>query len=163
MQFLKFSVACVLLMMGAACAPHKRSMSTSTDSMSSYPVVASEELAVGVKNTVYFDYNSSKLSDEYKLVAESQAEWIKTNNIHSVVIAGYCDERGTVEYNLALGARRAEALKNALVANGVDKKKITVVSYGKDQPNPNYARKMPNEDGYQDYLSYNRRAVVTVE
>lgn len=162
MNLVKLLVTLSLVVSLAACSSNRAVRSSSVTDIGSFERV-SEELASGVQSTVYFDYNSSKITDQYKLIAEAQAEWLIKNNIKSIVIAGYCDERGTREYNMALGARRADALKSALVTYGVDKKKIKVVSYGKDQPNPRCERKMQDEDGYQSYLECNRRAVVTVE
>ena len=161
MQWVKLSVALFLLLASAACATTKNT-NKSYKPGAGYEMCA-DELSIGVKNVVYFDYNSSAINNDSKLIVETQAEFLIKSNARNIVVAGYCDERGTREYNMSLGTKRAEALKDALVAQGVDASKIKVVSYGKDQPNPAYQRKMPEEEGYQDYLKHNRRSVLIIE
>jgi peptidoglycan-associated lipoprotein len=92
------------------------------------------ELAPGVSDTVYFGYDSSALSDDAKAVLTAQANYLKNNSSTNVVVEGHCDERGTREYNIALGERRANATKQFLVGAGVDSSRITTISYGKERP-----------------------------
>ncbi|RME15358.1 MAG: peptidoglycan-associated lipoprotein Pal [Bdellovibrio sp.] len=82
--------------------------------------------------TVHFEFDSSRLTPEAKRLLEKNAKWIKEKNV-SVQIEGHCDKRGSAEYNLALGQRRAEAVKNYLVSLGVPAKKLTTISYGKEK------------------------------
>ncbi|TPD62070.1 peptidoglycan-associated lipoprotein Pal [Emcibacter nanhaiensis] len=82
---------------------------------------------------VYFGFDRYDLTADARSVLQSQARWIIDNNA-SVTIEGHCDERGTREYNLALGDRRATAVKNYLVALGVSASQIRTVSYGKERP-----------------------------
>lgn len=84
--------------------------------------------------TVNFDYDSSTLSSESRRQLSENAEWIKTNAKTTVQIEGHCDSRGSVEYNLALGERRAKAVKNYLVSLGIDSKRLTIISYGEEKP-----------------------------
>ena len=84
--------------------------------------------------TVHFDYDSSTLSVETRKELAANAEWIKTNGKVTVQVEGHCDSRGSVEYNLALGERRAKAVKNYLVSLGIDAKRMTVISYGEEKP-----------------------------
>jgi peptidoglycan-associated lipoprotein len=84
--------------------------------------------------TVYFDYDKSDLSDATRAALQGNAAWMKANPGHVVRIEGNCDERGTVEYNLALGQRRAASVKDYLVGLGIDASHLTTVSYGKERP-----------------------------
>ena len=84
-------------------------------------------------NTVHFDYDQSALSSEARRLLGENAEWIKKNG-GTVQIEGHCDNRGSVEYNLALGERRAKSVKNYLVSLGVDGKRLTIISYGEEKP-----------------------------
>ncbi|NJM10466.1 MAG: OmpA family protein, partial [Bdellovibrionaceae bacterium] len=75
-------------------------------------------------STVNFDYDSSTLSTDSRRRLAENAEWIKTNGSATVQIEGHCDSRGSVEYNLALGERRAKSVKNYLVSLGIDSKRL---------------------------------------
>jgi peptidoglycan-associated lipoprotein len=93
-----------------------------------------QDLVVNVGDRMFFDYDSYTLSAEAQHTAEMQAEWLKRYPNVNVTIEGHCDERGTREYNLALGDRRATAVKNYLVSMGVDGRRINTISYGKERP-----------------------------
>lgn len=84
--------------------------------------------------TVYFAYDSYKLSSESREQLKRSAEWMKANASASVQVEGHCDERGTTEYNLALGERRANAAKDYLVRLGVDPSRLSIISYGEERP-----------------------------
>lgn len=83
---------------------------------------------------VFFGFNSSEISEEARDNLLGQALYLKNHEDTKIQIAGNCDERGSVEYNLALGARRANAAKNVIVKDGVDAKRISTISYGKERP-----------------------------
>ena len=83
---------------------------------------------------VFFGFNSSEISDEARDNLLGQALYLKNHEDTKIQIAGNCDERGSVEYKLALGARRANAAKNVIVNDGVDAKRISTISYGKERP-----------------------------
>jgi peptidoglycan-associated lipoprotein len=85
-------------------------------------------------HTVHFDYDSATLSSETRKDLSDNAEWIKTHAKVTVQVEGHCDSRGSVEYNLALGERRAKAVKNYMVSLGIDGKRLTVISYGEEKP-----------------------------
>lgn len=85
-------------------------------------------------SSVNFDYDSSTLSSDSRRRLAENAEWIKTNANATVQIEGHCDSRGSVEYNLALGERRAKSVKNYLVSLGIDSKRLTIISYGEEKP-----------------------------
>lgn len=83
--------------------------------------------------TVHFDYDKSALTSEARTELSSNANWIKENSQYVIQIEGHCDSRGSQEYNIALGERRAIAVKNFLVGKGVDPKRLSVTSYGKEK------------------------------
>jgi peptidoglycan-associated lipoprotein len=83
---------------------------------------------------VYFDYDSFVIRPEFQSVIEAHGRFIKTNKSRKVAIEGHTDERGGREYNLALGQKRAEAVKRALSVQGVDDNQIEAVSFGKEKP-----------------------------
>lgn len=83
---------------------------------------------------IYFDTDKSDIDAEDQSVLASQASWLKKYPNVRVTLEGHCDERGTRDYNIALGARRANAAKNALAALGIDAARISTVSYGKERP-----------------------------
>ncbi len=85
-------------------------------------------------NTINFAYDSSALDGTAKGILKTNAGWINSNKNVTVQIEGHCDVHGSVEYNLALGERRAKAVKDYLVGLGVDAKRLTVISYGKEKP-----------------------------
>ena len=98
--------------------------------------IQQEQLATALAglNDVFFAYDSWKLTDEAKVALEQDAAWLKANATKAMIIEGYCDERGTVAYNLVLGERRAKAAQNYLIELGVEPSRLTTVSYGKERP-----------------------------
>src|SRR5579863_4680146 len=88
----------------------------------------------GFSADVYFDYDQSSLSDDTRGKLSRNAELLKNQPRLNMTIEGHADERGTAEYNLALGERRANAVKEFLVANGVETARLKTVSYGKERP-----------------------------
>ena len=107
--------------------------SSSTASSASGGASAEEALAA-IGNTVYFGYDSSALSGNAQGTLLRQAGFLNANPSLTITIEGHCDERGTREYNLALGERRASAARDFLLAQGVDQARIKVISYGKERP-----------------------------
>lgn len=93
-----------------------------------------QDLVVNIGDRVFFGYDRYDLTAEAQTLLRLQAEWLARYPNVSVVIEGHTDERGTREYNLALGERRANSVKNYLTAMGVSPARIRVVSYGKEQP-----------------------------
>ena len=91
-------------------------------------------LADGVKDRVFFATNESVLTTASRDTLRKQAAWLRKNSEVTVVLEGHCDERGTREYNLALGERRANAAKDYLMTYGVASNRISVISYGKERP-----------------------------
>lgn len=91
--------------------------------------VSSEEL-----QTVYFDFDSYRISSSGREAIRANASWLKANPSATVQIEGHCDERGTTEYNLALGDRRANAVRDALVKAGISRNRLSTISYGEERP-----------------------------
>ena len=88
----------------------------------------------GVLKDIHFAYDSYELDGSARDVLAANAEWLKENKRARTEIEGHCDERGTVEYNLALGAKRAKAVKDYLVSLGVGAERLTTISYGEELP-----------------------------
>ena len=109
----------------------------------------------GVGDRVFFALDQSDLSPEAQQTLRRQAEWLRRYAAVTVTIEGHADERGTREYNLALGDRRAAAVKNFLVAAGIPAQRLQTITYGKERP----AVVGSNEAAY----SKNRRAVTTID
>ena len=93
-----------------------------------------EYLASGVKDRVFFATNESVLTTASRETLRKQAAWLRKNSDINIVLEGHADERGTREYNLALGERRANAAKDYLMTYGISGKRISVISYGKEKP-----------------------------
>ncbi len=110
------------------------SSSAASSSSAPDPRASAEEALAKIGNTVYFGYDSSALSDDAQATLSRQAGFLKGNPALTVTIEGHCDERGTREYNLALGERRAAATRDYLLAQGINPARIRVISYGKERP-----------------------------
>ncbi len=122
--------ACLVL---SACATSKKSTGlmqgdvyTGTDTV--------EYLASGVPDRVFFATNESVLTTASRETLRKQAAWLRKNSDITIVLEGHADERGTREYNLALGERRANAAKDYLMTYGISSNRISVLSYGKERP-----------------------------
>jgi peptidoglycan-associated lipoprotein len=87
-----------------------------------------------VSENVYFDFDDASLSQQARQVLMEKAAWLRTNSDSRVIIEGHCDERGTAEYNIALGQRRAQSIKTFLVNAGIDPSRLRTVSYGEERP-----------------------------
>ena len=85
---------------------------------------------------MFFDTDMSNIREDGRQTLNRQAEWLKKYTNYQITIAGHCDERGTREYNLALGERRANAAKQYLVAQGIPAQRVQTISYGKERPDP---------------------------
>ena len=93
-----------------------------------------QDLVVNVGDRVFFGYDQYDISSDAQKILQAQAGWLKKYPNVNVTIEGHCDERGTREYNLALGERRANSAKNYLVGLGIDASRIHIISYGKERP-----------------------------
>ncbi|MGE3972933.1 MAG: peptidoglycan-associated lipoprotein Pal [Bdellovibrionales bacterium] len=84
--------------------------------------------------TVFFPYDSSTLTNDARKRLQGNADWMKQHAGTNIQIEGHCDEKGSIEYNLALGERRAKAVRSYLVSLGVDASRVSVISYGEEKP-----------------------------
>jgi len=114
-------------------APPPQAM-TSSSTQSSVVPGSAEDLRVNVGDTVHFAYDKYDIQDEDRAILQRQAAWLGKYPQIRVTVEGHCDERGTREYNLALGARRANAVKEYLVSLGVSAGRLDTISYGKERP-----------------------------
>ena len=121
--------ACLVL---SACATKKVSTQIQGDVYTGTDTV--EYLADGVPDRVFFATNESILTTASRETLRAQAAWLRKNPSINVVLEGHADERGTREYNLALGERRANAAKDYLMTYGISSDRISVLSYGKERP-----------------------------
>jgi peptidoglycan-associated lipoprotein len=110
---------------------------------------------VEVADRIYFDLDSSAITDAAKKVLDTQIAWLNSDPAIKITLEGHCDERGTREYNIALGEKRAVAAKKYLVQGGVDGSRIKTISYGKERP--------AFIGTGESIWSKNRRAVAVVE
>ena len=115
---------------------------------------SAEDLRVNVGDTVHFAYNQYNIEDNDKGTLQRQAAWLQKYPAIKVTVEGDCDERGTREYNLALGARRANAVKEYLVSLGVSSARVDTISYGKEHP--------ICTESTEDCWAQNRRGVTTI-
>jgi peptidoglycan-associated lipoprotein len=143
---LKFACVSAALILGAC--THKQEAVTTTPppqapaqtAPTPAPVVSrilpgsAEDFRVNVGDTVHFGYNEYNIEDNDRTLLGRQAQWLAKYPSVRVSVEGHCDERGTREYNLALGARRANAVKEYLVSQGVSAARVETVSYGKERP-----------------------------
>ena len=152
-MFYKFLISIFMVLFVAACAttPKDSADSSGSGSSSSGSDVSSEgtitettgsgivsgsqeDLIVNVGDRVFFGYDSSDLDSDALELLQDQVAWLKQNIDVSVTIEGHCDERGTREYNLALGEKRAQAVKNYLIGLGINPDRVSTISYGKERP-----------------------------
>ena len=113
------------------------------------------DFMANAEDRVFFAFDSSAITDNSAEILQTQVKWLKKHNEVNVIVQGYCDERGTREYNLALGERRANAVKQYLISQGIAADRISTISYGKERP----AVLGNNEAAW----AQNRRAVTVVK
>ncbi len=94
----------------------------------------SDSNRAGALKTVYFDYSSAAIAGGTRDALNSNAEFLKTNGSVKIQVEGHCDERGSVQFNLALGERRAKSVRDYLVGQGIAANRITIISLGKEKP-----------------------------
>lgn len=116
---------------------------------------SAQDFVVNVGDRVYFAVDSSELSGTAQATLSKQAQWLQRYNRYTITVEGHADERGTREYNLALGARRASAVKAYLASQGVPPNRMRTISYGKERP----VAVCDNESCW----SQNRRAVTVLD
>jgi len=110
---------------------------------------------VEVQDRIFFGYDAFDLNDDSKKALDNQIAWLKSDEKIKIIIEGHCDERGTREYNLALGERRANSVKKYLTDNGIASNRISLISYGKEKP--------AFFGASEEIFAKNRRSVTVVE
>ena len=141
----------------AATSKGSSSSLTSTSKSKSLFAQAKQTAAdklIAVGDRVLFDYDSAKLDSSSLILLDAQSRFLRVNTDLNIIIEGHCDERGTREYNLALGEQRATAVRDYLVIQGIDSDRIKVISYGKEKPAVVGSNSMA--------WSKNRRAVTVI-
>ena len=93
-----------------------------------------QDFVVNVGDRVFFESDQTDLSPQAMATLDKQAQWLQTYNRYSFTIEGHADERGTREYNIALGARRAQSVRSYLASRGIDSGRMRTISYGKERP-----------------------------
>lgn len=159
-RYFKTSILITTLLMLTACPSKKTESDQGIESTTSGPAIdntpmsfsasGSDSGAIEGLKTVFFPYDSSKLDSQAKADLKGNAAWMKKNTSVKMQIEGHCDNRGTIEYNLGLGERRANAVKNYLISQGIPASRLNTISYGEEKP------LVSGED--EDAWSKNRRA-----
>ena len=120
------------------------------------PSMTEEQLFEQNMHDVYFDYDKFNLRTQDSSVVEQDAAFLVKHPDMKIVIGGHCDERGSAEYNIALGENRAESLQNALVTNGIPASRIRVISYGKEMPFCTESNEQCWQQNRRDHLKLDR-------
>jgi peptidoglycan-associated lipoprotein len=141
MNLRPLSLLAAVLLLAACASKEEQAVTTSTGQVASPPPTQTgpapgsrEDFIQNVGDRVFFDFDKSDIKAEGQTVLSRQADWLKRYPNVTVTVEGHCDERGTREYNLALGERRANAVRRALVALGIPQNRIQTISYGKERP-----------------------------
>lgn len=137
------SLGFLVLGLSACCCPKKKGVA---------PV---EPVVIKVTDRVFFDFDKSELREEGKNVLDQQAAWFKDHSDEMIIVEGHTDVRGKAGYNMRLGQRRADAVKNYLMSKGISASRIRAVSYGETRPDVVNAK---TEEDHQK----NRRAVTVI-
>ena len=95
---------------------------------------SAQDFVVNVGDRVFFESDSTELTPQARTTLDKQAQWLQHYNRYSFTIEGHADERGTREYNIALGARRAQVTRDYLASRGIDPNRMRTISYGKERP-----------------------------
>jgi peptidoglycan-associated lipoprotein len=131
LQGLKLAAVLAVALSMGACA----NKNVGTDAMASTATPGSQQdFVVNVGDRVFFESDQTDLSPQAIATLEKQAQWLQTYNRYTFTIEGHADERGTREYNIALGARRAQSVRSFLASRGIDASRMRTISYGKERP-----------------------------
>ena len=157
---MKMIAGAAVMALAAACSsttstgPDVAATDNAGTPVSSIVAGSQDDLEQNVGHRVFFGYDQYSLTPQAQATLARQADFLKQHSNVRVVLSGNCDERGTREYNLALGARRAEAARAYLVSMGVDSARISTVSYGKERP--------IDPRSTEEAWSLNRNATTTI-
>jgi peptidoglycan-associated lipoprotein len=154
MSMIKALSALAAVFFIAACSNSNETQTASAATTSVAPGTVGD-FRQNVGDRVFFDTDSSTVREDGRQTLNRQAEWLKKYGNYQITIEGHCDERGTREYNLALGERRANAARQYLIAQGIPAARLKTVSYGKERPDP--------VGSDEAAWARNRRAVTALE
>ncbi|WP_422015391.1 peptidoglycan-associated lipoprotein Pal [Reyranella sp.] len=154
MSMIKALSALAAVFLIAACSNNNDTQTASAATTSVTPGSVGD-FRQNVGDRVFFDTDSSTVREDGRQTLNRQAEWLKKYGNYQITIEGHCDERGTREYNLALGERRANAARQYLIAQGIPAARLKTVSYGKERPDP--------VGSDEAAWARNRRAVTALE
>ena len=135
MRMIKALTAIAAMVLIAACSSNSDQQQAAAATTTVTPGSVAD-FRQNVGDRVFFDTDMSTVNDQGRQTLNRQAEWLKKYSNYQVTIEGHCDERGTREYNLALGERRANAARQYLIAQGIPAARLKTISYGKERPDP---------------------------
>jgi peptidoglycan-associated lipoprotein len=130
----RFTVMLVAAFAIGACAKNPAEQNPSLANASAATPGSQQDFVVNVGDRVFFESDSSDLTPQAVQTLERQAQWLRTYPQYAFLVEGHADERGTREYNIALGARRAQAVRDYLASRGVNAQRMRTISYGKERP-----------------------------
>ena len=152
MRMIKALTAIAAMILIAACSNDQQAAAPATTTVTPGSVA---DFRQNVGDRVFFDTDASTVREDGRQTLNKQAEWLKKYTNYQITVEGHCDERGTREYNLALGERRANAARQYLIAQGIPAARIKTVSLGKERPDP--------VGSDEAAWSRNRRAVTALQ
>jgi peptidoglycan-associated lipoprotein len=128
-------IAAVLMAVGvAACANNPTGQQAGLASAGAAAPGSAQDFVVNVGDRVFFETDSTELTPQSRTTLDKQAQWLQYYNRYTFTIEGHADERGTREYNIALGAKRAQTVRDYLGSRGIDGNRMRTISYGKERP-----------------------------
>jgi peptidoglycan-associated lipoprotein len=130
----RFTFALLAALTAAACANKTNELGAAGVGGGAAVPGSQQDFVVNVGDRVFFDSDSSDLTIQSRATLDKQAQWLTTYNRYAFTIEGHADERGTREYNIALGARRAQAVRDYLASRGIEPSRMRTISYGKERP-----------------------------
>ena len=130
----RFACLLVAALSIGACTRNPAEQTASLANASAATPGSQQDFVVNVGDRVWFQVDSSELTQQSVATLEKQAQWLRAYPQYSFTIEGHADERGTREYNIALGARRAEAVRDYLASRGIQAHRMRTISYGKERP-----------------------------
>lgn len=130
---LRFAAMIVAALAVSACASQQGDDTQANAGAAATPG-SQQDFIVNVGDRVFFETDSTELTPQARTTLDKQAQWLGNYNRYPFTVEGHADERGTREYNIALGARRAQAVRDYLASRGVDASRMRTISYGKERP-----------------------------
>jgi peptidoglycan-associated lipoprotein len=130
----RFAFALLAALSAAACASKVNELGAAGAGGGAAVPGSQQDFVVNVGDRVFFDTDSTELTVQSRATLDKQAQWLTTYNRYAFIIEGHADERGTREYNVALGAKRAEAVRGYLASRGIEPSRMRTISYGKERP-----------------------------